>query len=199
MALEQKLNLRMSQKLIMTPSLQQAIKLLQLSKLELLEEITHELVENPVLEEGTERTVTERELHEQQEQEIQRQDAAPSTEGEAGDGAAEDKFDDDYLDAVYSDYVEHSYEPRVPTEDIELPSFEATLTKAQTLTDHLTWQIDATPMDERIREIADAIVGNLNDDGYLGATLDEIQAMGPYAPPDVETALKTVQTLDPAG
>jgi len=203
MALEQKLNLRMSQRLIMTPSLQQAIKLLQLSKLELLEEITHELVENPVLEEGSERTVTEREQHEQQEQEIQRQDAAPSTEGAAGDGAgdaaAEDKFDDDYLDAVYSDYVEHSYEPRVPTEDIELPSFEATLTKAQTLTDHLTWQIDATPMDERIREIADAIVGNLNDDGYLGATLDEIQAMGPYAAPDVETALKTVQTLDPAG
>src|SRR5206468_3001789 len=125
MALEQKLNLRMSQRLIMTPSLQQAIKLLQLSKLELLEEITHELVENP--------------------------------------------------------------------------SFEATLTKAQTLTDHRTWQIDATPMDEGTREIADAIVGNLNDDGYLGATLDEIQAMGPYAPADVEAALKTVQSLDPAG
>src|SRR5258706_7139621 len=99
MALEQKLNLRMSQKLIMTPSLQQAIKLLQLSKLELLEEITHELVENPVLEEGSERTVTEREQHEDKEKEIERQDAAPSTESEPADAEASDKFDDEYLDA----------------------------------------------------------------------------------------------------
>ncbi|HZE87959.1 MAG TPA: RNA polymerase factor sigma-54 [Verrucomicrobiae bacterium] len=199
MALEQKLNLRMSQKLIMTPSLQQAIKLLQLSKLELLEEITHELVENPVLEEGTERTVSEREEHEAPEQEIARQDAAPSTETETPTPEGEDKFDDDYLDAFYEDYVERSYEPRVQTEDIELPSFEATLTKSQTLADHLSWQIDATPMDERLREIADAIVGNLNDDGYLGATLDEIQTMGPYTPEEVETALKAVQALDPPG
>jgi len=163
MALEQKLNLRMSQRLIMTPSLQQAIKLLQLSKLELLEEITHELVENPVLEEGSEVTVTEREDKETRENKVE-EPAAP-TEGETGDGAGEETFDDDYLDAVYQDYLQHSWEPRAPMEDLELPSFEATLTKPQTLTDHLTWQIEATPIDGRLREIAEAIVGNLNDDG----------------------------------
>lgn len=181
----------------MTPSLQQAIKLLQLSKLELLEEITHELVENPVLEEGSEVTVTEREDKETRENKVE-EPAAP-TEGETGDGAGEETFDDDYLDAVYQDYLQHSWEPRAPMEDLELPSFEATLTKPQTLTDHLTWQIEATPIDGRLREIAEAIVGNLNDDGYLGATSDEIQAMGPYAASDVQSALAVVQALDPPG
>ena len=71
MALEQKLALKMSQKLIMTPSLQQAIKLLQLTKLELLEEVSQELVENPVLEESSEITVTEREVKDQSKAEDQ--------------------------------------------------------------------------------------------------------------------------------
>jgi len=195
MALEQKLNLRMSQRLIMTPSLQQAIKLLQLSKLELLEEITHELVENPVLEEGTEVTETERETKEQIETAAAGSDSTPEPE----DGKGEETFDDEYLDAYYDDYLQRSYEPRARTEDIELPSFEATLTRQQTLTDHLMWQIEATPMDERLETIAEAIVGNLNDDGYLGATLEEIQAMGPYSPAEVATALAFVQKLDPPG
>jgi RNA polymerase sigma-54 factor len=154
MALEQKLNLKMSQKLIMTPSLQQAIKLLQLSKLELLEEITHELVENPVLEEGTEVTVTEREEKEQSPSE--KEETPPAAASESNDGTGDETFDDAYLDAVYSDYLEHSYEPRVPMEEIELPSFEATLTKPQTLTDHLMWQLEASPMDDRLREVTSA-------------------------------------------
>jgi RNA polymerase sigma-54 factor len=198
MALEQKLNLKMSQKLIMTPSLQQAIKLLQLSKLELLEEITHELVENPVLEEGSEVTVSEREEKEQTASE--KEEAAPPAEPETKDASTGDEtFDDAYLDAVYSDYLEHSYEPRAPVEEIELPSFEATLTKPQTLTDHLMWQLEATVSDDRLREIAEAIVGNLNDDGYLGATIEEIQEMGPYDRAEVDGALDKVRSLDPPG
>ncbi len=197
MALEQKLNIKMSQKLIMTPSLQQAIKLLQLSKLELLEEITHELVENPVLEEGTEVT--------QSEQEVKEEAAAPVAEGAPAaattpaEGDGKETFGDDFLDAFYENFIQSSYEPRAPVEQIDLPSFEATLTKPQTLTDHLEWQLEASAVDDRVREIAEAIIGNLNDDGYLGATVEELQAMGPYRPEEVERALTLVRSLDPPG
>jgi RNA polymerase sigma-54 factor len=87
-------------------------------------------------------------------------------------------------------------------EAIDGPSFEATLTKQETLTDHLTWQLEMTPMDDLTHEIADAIVGNLNDDGYLDATPEELQGMGPepgWSWPDIEKALHVVQSLDPAG
>lgn len=197
MALEQKLALKMSQKLIMTPSLQQAIKLLQLNKLELVEEVTHELVENPVLEEGTEITVTEREAKDQDN--AAGQDASVAQDGASGEGDGADKLDDDYLDAFYQNYLDSTYEPRAPMEDIELPSFEATLTRPPTLTDHLTWQLEASPIDGRLREIAEAIIGNLNDDGYLGATSEELQGMGPYSAAEVERALAVVRELDPAG
>lgn len=202
MALEQKLNLRMSQKLIMTPSLQQAIKLLQLSKLELLEELTHELVENPVLEEGTEITVAAHEERPREETEAAGATAPPSETAPTDNGGGEqqnDGYDDAYLDAFYENFLQRSYEPRMPMEDIELPSFEATLTKPQTLSDHLLWQLEATPMDERLREVAEAVVGNLNDDGYLGATLEEVQAMGPYTPAEVESGLAVIRALDPPG
>jgi RNA polymerase sigma-54 factor len=94
MALEQKLSLKMSQKLIMTPSLQQAIKLLQLSKLELLEEVTQELVENPVLEEGTEITETEREVKTRESAE--ERDGRDGAENSAEETNGSDKFDDEY-------------------------------------------------------------------------------------------------------
>lgn len=195
MALEQKLNIKMSTKLIMTPSLQQAIKLLQLNKLELLEEITHELVENPVLEEGTEVTQSEQEVKD----EASKAEASSTGDTAEDPGSKEETFGDDFLDAFYENFLQSSYEPRVPVENVELPSFEATLTKPPTLTDHLDWQIDATPADDRTREITDAIIGNLNDDGYLGATLEEIQAMGPYTADEVDKALDLVRSLDPPG
>jgi RNA polymerase sigma-54 factor len=193
MALEQRLNLRMSQRLIMTPSLQQAIKLLQLSKLELVNEINQELVLNPVLEEGLE-TMAPQQLDSSQPDDKEK--AADQTARERGSG------DEDDYDAFWRDYLQRGYEPRGPAEPIDGPSFEATLTKQENLTDHLTWQLEMTPTEDRAREIAEAIVGNLNDDGYLDATLEELQHMGPgdgYAPGEVEKALHLVQSLDPAG
>ncbi|HXI02002.1 MAG TPA: RNA polymerase factor sigma-54 [Candidatus Saccharimonadales bacterium] len=199
MPLEQRLNIKMSQKLIMTPSLQQAIKLLQLSKLELLEEITRELVDNPVLEEGTEVTQSEEEVKDAASVKEKEGEGptTPETPTPADDG--QETFGDDFLDAFYENFLQSSYEPRAPVEEIELPSFEATLTKPLTLTDHLQWQLDATPIDEIQREIVDAIIGNLNDDGYLGATREEIQAMGPYAAEEVDRALDLIKGLDPPG
>jgi RNA polymerase sigma-54 factor len=193
MALEQRLNLRMSQKLIMTPSLQQAIKLLQLSKLELVQEINQELVQNPVLEEGLE-TMAPQQL-----------DSTPADDKEkaAGESVRErGSGDEDDYEAFWRDYLERGYEPRGPVEPIDGPSFEATLTKQENLTDHLTWQLEMTPTDDVAHDIAEAIVGNLNDDGYLDATLEELQKMGPepgWPLASVEKALALVQSLDPAG
>lgn len=192
MALEQRLNLRMSQKLIMTPSLQQAIKLLQLSKLELVNEINQELVENPVLEESLE-TMAPQQLESQ-----------PDPNAKPGDGAASEHGtgDEDDYEAFWRDYLDRGYEPRAPAEPIEAPSFEATLTKNETLADHLTWQLEMSSADDRQREIAEAIIGNLNDDGYLDATSDEIHSMGDgegYTAAEIETALLLVQSFDPPG
>ena len=181
MALEQRLNLRMSQRLIMTPSLQQAIKLLQMSKLE-----------TPVLEEGLE-TMAPQQLNSQ-----------TSPVSDSGDGSLSEKGtgDEDDYEAFWRNYLDKGYEPRGPIDSMDLPSFESTLTRQENLADHLNWQLEMSPTDDRTREISEAIVGNLNDNGYLDASLEEIQAMGEgagYTPAEVDRALALVQGLDPAG
>jgi len=201
MALEQKLSVRMSQRLIMTPSLQQAIKLLQMSKLELVDEIQQELTENPVLEEAAEEAAAPAE----------RTDAeAPAEASEAGEaregadaGEAEPERQDPFEDIDYESYfqdVEGSFVPRGPVETgEEFPSFESTLAKTPNLADHLTWQLDMSPADERTKEIGRAIIGNLNADGYLRASLDELKDMGEFASDEVRRGVELVQSFDPAG
>ncbi len=192
MALEQRLNLKMSQKLIMTPSLQQAIKLLQMSKLELINEINQELVQNPVLEEGLE-TMAPQQLESQPVNENEQKDGARSERGTA---------DEDDYEAFWRDYLDKGYEPRRPVEPTQMPSFEATLTKQQTLTDHLMWQLEMSLQESRIREIAEAIIGNLNSDGYLAADFEEVRSMGEgegYSLAEVEKALEVIQSFDPTG
>ncbi len=194
MALEQKLNLRLSQKLIMTPSLQQAIKLLQMSKLELLEEVTQELVENPVLEETNpevsgvatpEETPPERE--------------EPSAEAER-EPERERERDEDFDYEVFQDYLDAGWVPSSPRGfSQELPSYESTLTKPQGLADHLLWQLNVSSAPERVREVGRAVIGNIDEDGYLVATAEEVLAMGDYSQADFEAALALVQGLDPVG
>jgi RNA polymerase sigma-54 factor len=202
MALEQKLNLRMSQRLIMTPSLQQAIKLLQMSKLELVEEIQQELTENPVLEEAAE---------EVQPPERTETEAAPAEGSEAPEGAetgeaaerteaeAKDPFEDIDYESYFQD-VEGSYTPRAAIETGEdLPSFENTLAERPGLAEHLTWQLDMSTTAGAMKEIGRAIIGNLNPDGYLRASLEEIQAMGGYDADEVRATLALIQGFDPSG
>ena len=182
MALEQKLSVRMSQRLIMTPSLQQAIKLLQMSKLELVDEIQQEMVENPVLEETLETP-------------SDRQESESSENGESD----KDPFADIDYESYFQD-VDAGYVPRGPTETgAELPTFESTLSKATSLADHLTWQLDMSTSEERPKEIGRAIIGNLNEDGYLRASVEEIQQMGDYDAEEVEATLETIQGFDPVG
>src|SRR5216683_218426 len=193
MALEQKLHLKLSQKLIMTPSLQQAIKLLQLSKLELQEVLNQELLENPLLEETAEETKTE---------ESDAQETKTETEEEAKKVETKEKEKDSFeeidYDAYFQDYIEYGYNPRMSEEHEEFP-IENTLTRPPNLTDHLTWQLMMSDASPRIKEIGQFIIGNIDEDGYLRATNEEIMAAGGYEPGEVEQAVRAVQSLDPIG
>src|ERR1700716_2806804 len=163
MALEQKLHLKLSQKLIMTPSLQQAIKLLQLSKLELQEVLNQELLENPLLDESTEETKQEENENDQAEQKTEEPEPEKPPEKE------KDSFDEIDYDAYFQDYIEYGYNPRMSEEHDEFP-IENTLTRPPNLTDHLTWQLMMSDASPRIKEIGQFIIGTIDEDGYLRAT-----------------------------
>ncbi len=195
MALEQKLHLKLSQKLIMTPSLQQAIKLLQLSKLELQEVLNQELLENPLLEESAEEAKqedAEAEAQEKTQTEEEAKAAEPAPEKE------KDSFDEIDYDAYFQDYIEYGYNPRMGEEHEEFP-IENTLTRPPNLTDHLAWQLGMSDASPAVKEIGAFIIGNIDEDGYLRATSEEIAAAGPYDPGDVAKAIASIQSLDPIG
>ncbi|MCI0658608.1 MAG: RNA polymerase sigma-54 factor, partial [Acidobacteria bacterium] len=192
MALEQKLNMRLATKLVMTPSLQQAIKLLQMSKLELVEEITQELTANPVLEESQEPREGE-----VPEPEVRTDEPTPASEAPQ-DGVG-DSFQEIDYQSYFQDYLDAGYSPRPPTEEMEAPPLENTLTRPQNLSEHLLWQLAMNLPEGRDQEIGKAIIGNLDEAGYLKATLEEIQSMGNYPSADVERVLSQIQDFDPTG
>jgi RNA polymerase sigma-54 factor len=186
MALEQRLSIRMSQRLVMTPSLQQAIKLLQMSKLELVDEIQQELLENPVLEESQSEPTS---------QETNEEDGQAS----AGDEESGEAFEDIDYEAYFANLDSES--PLPPRREVreDLPSFETLLSKPQDLAAHLIWQLEMNVTDPTRKEIGQAIIGNLNHDGYLKATLEEIGDMGGWDLNEIEDTLGEVQGFDPVG
>ena len=189
MAIQQKLGLsaRLSQRLILTPSLQQAIKLLPLTTLELAEVLDQEVMENPLLEEvPVQETMSTEEIAQQEASEEQAKPEDPLKEIEV------EKF--------FEDYFDDGYERRGrPAEVPEMPPIENTLTESPDLYDHLLWQLRMTVSDELIMEIGDAIIQNLDEDGLLRVSLDDVANLGPYPVEEVERALGVVQSLDPAG
>jgi RNA polymerase sigma-54 factor len=193
MALEQKLHLKLSQKLIMTPSLQQAIKLLQLSKLELQEVLNQELLENPLLEETAESA-----------EEAKQEEADTPTEQKAEEEAKpeqvaeKDSFEEIDYDAYFQDYIEYGYNPRMNEEHDEFP-IENTLTRPPNLSDHLAWQLAMSDASPRIKEIATFLIGNVDEDGYLRASDEEIRSAGPYEQEEIDKALMQLQSFDPIG
>src|SRR6188768_392200 len=188
MAISQKLHARLVQKLILTPSLQQAIKLLPMSTLELAELLNQEMVENPLLEEVPTEELQPAEQQQQQEKAAEQQ---PADKG--------DPWDDADYEYFFGDYLDDGYKSRTPSEVKELPPIENTLSTAGSLSDHLLWQLSLQTDDERLKEIGGAIIGNLDDDGYLVASVEEIAAMGEWPVADVERSLQHVQTFDPIG
>jgi RNA polymerase sigma-54 factor len=189
MAIGQKLHTKLVQKLILTPSLQQAIKLLPMSTLELADLLNQEMVENPLLEE------------------VPTEELQPAEQQQQAEKAAEDKptaekpdtWDDADYEYFFGDYLDDGYRARTPQEVKELPPIENTLSSAASLTDHLMWQLSLQTSDEKLKEIGGAIIGNLDDDGYLVASVEEIAAMGDWPVGEVEKALQHLQTFDPIG
>ncbi|MEE8112570.1 MAG: RNA polymerase factor sigma-54 [Acidobacteriota bacterium] len=196
MALELKLGLKLSQKLIMTPSLQQAIKLLQMSKLELVEEVTQELTENPVLEEaGLEESGPDGDRSGEEDSKEAELSGSETAENTDNDG-----IDDRDIEAFFQEFADAGYTPRQGNQEFrELTSFEATLSKPPNLNDYLLWQLRMNVSGDARQEVAECIIGNLDADGYLQATMEEIQELAQCSPEKVQEALEIVQGFDPPG
>ncbi len=186
--LQPKLNLKVSQKQILTPGLVQMVSVLALNKMELKDMINAELEENPVLDEFMSAVPTLDEVGAREEQ--RDRDAAASTVEEAP-APAEDKdpFEDIDFGSFFQEYLDPGYRSNVEMEEIERPSFENFLSKPTTLTDHLMWQLGAIHVKNDVRAAAELVIGNLNEDGYLLATDEELLTLGAYGlrEPAVET------------
>lgn len=192
--LRQSLDLRLTQRLALTPSLLQKIELLQLNKLELQEMLNQELVENPLLEEVPENEIP-KELNLLEDVPVPvAEAAAPEAPGE------KDSFDEIDFRYFFDEYLDTGVRNReVESEESDRPSFESYLVRPASLQDHLNWQLGLLEAPARIVEIATEIVGNLDDDGYLPISLDELRELSGCTPEEAEQALRLVQGLDPTG
>ena len=195
MALESRLELKLTQKLILTPQLQLAIKLLQMPQLELSQALTQELTENPFLEE----IIEEREELSREEMEnIETVEEPDDTEapleklmeGLGGYGA------DDYFDERSSDGRDLGY---FTPGTVEHPSFEQFVKEEADLYDHLLWQLRLSDADDETKQIAEVIIGNIDENGYLRATEEEIVQVTQSSAEKVQSALTLVQGFDPPG
>ena len=188
-----KLSLRVAQKQILTPGLVQMVSVLALNRLELREMINQEIMANPVLDEVSEDNVT---ADSYTDEAFLKKETEKVPEKEAAN-----PFDEFDFGSFFSQYLDTGTERSVSSEreEVERPSFEKFLSSASSLADHLEWQLSVGICTETVRKIAEAIIGNLDENGYLMATLDEIAASGNYSMEDVEEALTMVQEFDPPG
>src|SRR5271168_1072140 len=184
--LQHKLSVKLSQRQILTPGLVQMVSVLALNKLELKDMINAEMVENPVLEELEESVPLIDEIGRKEEE----RDRPTPASGEEAPITAEkkDPFEEIDFGSFFQDYLDPGYRTRGEMEDIERPSFENFLSKPTNLTDHLAWQLGALSLSRGVREAAEQIIGNLNEDGYLIASDEEMLGVAPPAPPEADAA-----------
>jgi RNA polymerase sigma-54 factor len=200
MALEIRQQLKMSQQLVMTPQLQQAIKLLQLSRLELVDLVRQELEENPILEETGDQALDEEDGIPESErsddlvgEELPVQDTIPEVTGES-EGLGDIDWQS-YLEGYsLGGSTADNYE-----EDEDRPSYENLLTKGISLAEHLLWQLGLSRIHPRDNLVATELIGNIDEDGYLKVPLEEIAAAVSSNVKDVERILELVQKFDPSG
>jgi RNA polymerase sigma-54 factor len=191
MALELRQQLKLTQQLIMTPQLQMAIKLLQLSRLELMETIRTELEENPALEEIPDSATTDH-LVDQTENVATE---APT----AKEVTIEEKLQQDIDWSNYLDEYNTPGRVHFEAEDKDSPRFESFIARKESLNDHLLWQFIMTKPTIEEERIASLIVGNLNKDGYLDVTPEELSEVSGSPLEKVEQILALMQTFDPVG
>jgi len=231
MGLEQKLSLRLSQRLVMTPTLQQAIKLLQMTRLELQDVVNQELVSNPVLEEqDPENAATPDEdsgAAETRERELAETPGSGTENGDAlsddGDGASEaaaalpeasvpepvveaapsetmeDALSDIDLEAYFGDYMDGTATAPRMSEQAEEFSLENRADAPPGLEPHLTEQLGVSDAPPGVREACGFMIGNVDPDGCLRLTLDEVCAAMPCSMETAEKALALLQSFDPCG
>ena len=185
--LQHKLSVKLSQRQILTPGLVQMVSVLALNKLELKEMINTEMVENPVLEE-LEESVPMLDDVGRQEEERDRVTAATVEENPITANEKKDPFEEIDFGSFFQEYLDPGYRSSSEMEEIERPSFENFLSKPSTLTDHLKWQLGALPVTPAVREAAEEVIGNLNEDGYLIASDDELMGVAPPSSPEADAA-----------
>jgi RNA polymerase sigma-54 factor len=168
--LQPKLNLKVSQRQVLTPGLVQMVSVLALNKLELKEMINTELVENPVLEELDESTVS---LDERSGLEGDRERSAEDVAAETA-RVEKDPFDEIDFGSYFQDYLDPGFKTASNFEEYDKPSFENFLSQPSTLSDHLLWQLGSLTLAPEVRAAAELVVGNLNETGYLTASDEEM-------------------------
>jgi RNA polymerase sigma-54 factor len=183
--LQPRLNLKVSQKQILTPGLVQMVSVLALNKLELADMITAELTENPVLEELDSSVplldeISAREEKKERDSSATQQEQQPATTAEE-----KDPFEEIDFGSFFSEYLDPGLRTPMEMEDSEKPSFENFLSKPSTLTDHLTWQLGSLHVQEDVYRAAELVIGNLNEEGYLTASDDELLGLAEEAGPPI--------------
>ncbi len=176
--LQNKLNLKVTQRQILTPGLVQMVSVLALNKLELREMINTEMVENPVLEELDSSVPLLDEVAGREEarerEDTQNKERQETQEEAPAEADKKDPFDEIDFGSFFRDYLDPGYRNSADLEEIERPSFENFLSKPGTLTDHLLWQLGAINVHPEVYAAAELVIGNLNEDGYLTASEDEL-------------------------
>jgi RNA polymerase sigma-54 factor len=183
--LQPKLHLRVSQRQILTPGLVQMVSVLALNKLELRDMITAEMVENPVLEELEDSVPLIDDVNRREEE----RDRVAPEENTVTAVEKKDPFEEIDFGSFFQEYLDPGYRSPGEMEEIERPSFENFLSKPSNLADHLKWQLGALSVRPEVREAAEVVIGNLNEDGYLIASDDELLGIAPPAPPEVDATI----------
>jgi len=190
MAFDLKQTLKLGQQLVMTPQLQQAIRLLQLNRIELAELLREELLENPVLEEEL-----EDEKLEDEEKDKEEEPKKEEMKELKGEGEGKEDFD-------WENYVQNytsTNESFIHNVNPDLPSYESTIQNKMTLSTHLLWQLRMTAGSDEERSIGVTLIGNIDDNGYLKSSLEDIAEKNGHSYDEIEKVLKKIQAFDPIG
>src|SRR4051794_13850609 len=213
--MEIKQHLKLQQQLVMTPQLQQAIKLLQLSRMELVDMVRDEMLENPILEDsvesGAEQPKAEEPIQaEQSEGEVERVGETetplqemPVERQEGSEIKADSRSDEAVSDFDWEGYLDNQAAaapmPSYKSNNEDLPSLESTLTRGTSLFDHLEWQLKLSPFSREEDGIGMLIIGNLTPDGYLEEPLGDLAEEASVSLELAESVLKRIQEFDPIG
>jgi RNA polymerase sigma-54 factor len=201
MTLRQRLDQRQVQKLILAPALQQAIKLLPLTNLELIEVIDAELAENPMIEiegEALDRAAREREAAAEEEGGLKTSENILEGLAPGADGPKSDPDADGQFEASFQEYLDEGFRPHF-YENKESLSLENTLSRTPSLWDHLNWQATLTFSDPGDLELAERIIGDIDEDGRLATSVEELARLNRTTAEQVEAVREKIKAFDPVG